>query len=106
MTNHEQENDEIETISILDEEGNEQLFEILLTFDLEQYKKSYVCVAPLEVEDEEEEGDLFVFSYTQDESGEAGRLEPVEDEEEFAACEEVINTFIEAEELEESEDEE
>ncbi|MDF2558487.1 MAG: hypothetical protein K0R71_2315 [Bacillales bacterium] len=98
------ENEEIETISIVDDEGNEQLFEILLTFDLEKYNKSYVCVAPLEVEEEEEEGDIFVFAYTQDESGEAGRLDPVEDEEEFAACEEVINTFIEAEELDETEE--
>lgn len=102
MTNYE--NEEIETISIVDDEGNEQLFEILLTFELEQYNKSYVCVAPLEIENEEDEGDLFVFSYTQDESGEGGRLDPVEDEAEFAACEEVINTFIEAEELEENEE--
>lgn len=92
-----------ELITLIDDNGDETLFEILLTFDLEQFGKSYVVVTPQSPENDEED-ELFVFAYTPDESGEAGKLDAVEDDAEWAACEEIINTFIDSMELEEDEE--
>ncbi len=93
-----------ELITIFDEEGNETLFEILFTFALEEYKKEYVCVIPVGSEEEETDEDdipdIYVFSYVSDETGEAGNLEEVIDEKEWSACEEVVNSVLDAEELE------
>ncbi len=90
-------------ITIISEDGTETLFEILLTFALDEYNKEYVCVTPIGNEDEEENdeevADIFVFSFKPDEDGEQGELEEVVDEAEWASCEEVINAFMDAEEL-------
>ena len=89
-----------ELITIVDDEGKETLFEIVMTFHLDAYEKDYVCAAPVDGEEDEEGlSDLFVFSFVPDESGESGNLEEVVDEAEWAACEEVIDEFLAAEEL-------
>ena len=82
-----------EYITILDEEGNESLYEILFTFESEDFNKSYVLVYPAgTVEDEDVE--LQAFSYTETEEGNAGALQPIETEEEWDMVEEVLNTFL------------
>lgn len=83
-------------ITIIDEDGNEQLHEILLTFELDDYDKQYVVFAPVGTDDEEDL--IHVASYTPDESGEVGTLNDIEDDEEWAMVEEVINTFFDDEE--------
>jgi len=96
MNNHE------ELITIIDDEGKETLFHIVMTFRLDEYNKDYVCVTPVGDEDgEEEEADLFVFSFSPDASGENGSLQEIEDDKEWAACDAVIQEFLEAEELDE-----
>lgn len=90
--NHDHEN-EHEYITILDEEGNESLYEILFTFESEDFNKSYVLVYPAgTIEDEDVE--LQAFSYVEAESGEAGALEPIETDAEWDMVEEVLNTFL------------
>ena len=42
-------------ITIIDENGNEQLHEILLTFELDDYDKQYVVFAPVGNEGDEDE---------------------------------------------------
>ena len=89
---HDHEN-EHEYITILYEEGNESLYEILFTFESEDFKKSYVLVYPAgTIEDEDVE--LQAYSYTESEEGNAGALEPIESDEEWDMVEEVLNTFL------------
>ncbi len=82
-------------ITIIDEDGNEQLHEILLTFELDDYDKQYVVFAPVGTDDEDL---IHVASYIPDESGEVGTLNDIEEDEEWALVEEVINTFFDDEE--------
>jgi len=83
----------------VDEEGNEELHEILFTFDSEDFDKSYVLVFPANAA-EGEEVELQAFSYSEAEGGVEGQLYPIETEEEWDMVEEVLNTFIEDEETE------
>lgn len=90
---HNHENEEHEYITIVDEEGNESLYEILFTFESEDFNKSYVLVYPAGTI-EEEDVELQAFSYVESETGEAGALEPIETDEEWDMVEEVLNTFL------------
>ncbi len=85
-------------ITIIDEDGNEQLHEILLTFDLDDYDKQYVVFAPVGNEGEEDDDLIHVASFIPDETGEVGTLNDIEDDKEWAMVEEVINTFFDDEE--------
>ena len=95
--NNEEEHHDHEHITIVDEHGNEELYEILFTFDSEDFGKSYVLVYPAGIP-EEDEVELQAFSYVENEDGTEGDLEPIETEEEWYMIEEVLNTFIEDEE--------
>ena len=88
-------------LTVVDEEGNELLCEILFTFDSEEYNKSYVVYYPIGAEGDDEELDLHVSAYVPTEDEEGGDLLPVETDEEWDMIEEVINTFLESEEAEE-----
>jgi len=95
-------------LTVIDENGQEILCEILFTFDSEEYGKDYVVYSPLAAEFEDEDGlrDVHVSSYMPAEDGEGGSLEPIEDEQEWAMVEEVVNTFLEDEDEMEVDDEE
>ncbi|WP_088007974.1 DUF1292 domain-containing protein [Indiicoccus explosivorum] len=93
-------------ITIVDEEGNEQLYEVLFTFDSEEFDKSYVLYYPVGAdEDEDGEIEIHAYSFTEragDEASEvSGDLHPVETEEEWDMIEEVLNTFLDDQEEEE-----
>lgn len=94
---HDHDHHDHEHITIVDEHGNEELYEILFTFDSEDFGKSYVLVYPAGIP-EEDEIELQAFSYVENEDGTEGDLEPIETEEEWDMIEEVLNTFIEDEE--------
>lgn len=94
MTEHTHEH---EHITIIDEEGNEVLHEVLFTFDSETYGKSYVLVYPAGIP-EGEEVELQAFSYVENEDGTEGDLLPIETEEEWDMVDEVLNTFLDEEE--------
>jgi uncharacterized protein YrzB (UPF0473 family) len=85
-------------LTMTDEEGNEILYNVLLTFDSEEFEKSYVLIVPAEEpEDEDEEVEVLAYSYTQKEDGSFDELIPVESDEEWDMIEEVFNTdFAEA----------
>ncbi|MGY0837330.1 DUF1292 domain-containing protein [Aerococcus urinaeequi] len=95
---HEHDHEGHDHITIIDEEGNEQLFEILFTFDSEDFGKSYVILYPAGVSDEEGV-ELQAFSYEESEDGFEGQLNPIETEEEWDMVEEVLATFIEDEDM-------
>ncbi len=97
---HEVEEEE-DRIIIPDENGEEHLFDILFSFDVEETDKSYIVVQPVESseeEDEEEEAEVFAFRFDGDLDGEFN-LYPIETDEEWDMVEEMINTFVEEEEL-------
>ncbi|MFC3883030.1 DUF1292 domain-containing protein [Bacillus songklensis] len=86
-------------ITVIDENGNEQLCEVLFTFDSEEFGKSYVLYYPIGSEQEDdEEIEIHASSFTPGENGEDGELQPIESEEEWDLIEEMLNTFLDEEE--------
>ncbi|MEC2078445.1 DUF1292 domain-containing protein [Metabacillus fastidiosus] len=86
-------------ITVIDEDGNEQLCEVLFTFESEEFNKSYVLYYPLGSDnDDEEEMEIHASSFSPSADGEDGELEPIETEEEWDLVEEMLNTFLDEEE--------
>ncbi|HEY0222196.1 DUF1292 domain-containing protein [Lactovum miscens] len=95
---HDQElEDEERLITLIDDEGNEVLFEVVLTIDgKEEFGKSYVLLLPAGLEDDED-AEISVYSFTQNEDGTEGNLTPIPEdaEDEWAMIEDVFNQFQE-----------
>ncbi|MBG9982032.1 DUF1292 domain-containing protein [Aerococcaceae bacterium DSM 111020] len=93
---HNHEHSEDAFITLVDEQGNEALHQVLFTFDSEDFGKSYVILFPVssEEEDEDENIKLQAFSYEESDDEMSGQLHPIETEEEWDMVEEVLNTFI------------
>ncbi|UJF15025.1 DUF1292 domain-containing protein [Jeotgalibaca sp. MA1X17-3] len=87
-----------EHITIVDEDGNEELFEILFTFDSEDFGKSYVLIYPAGAP-EGDEVELQAYAYVENEDGTEGDLQAIETEKEWDMIEEVLNTFMEDEDM-------
>lgn len=100
------ENTERERIVIPDENGDEHLFEVLFTFDVDETGKSYMVLIAVGDEDsDDEEVEVHAFQYTETGEGEDDlQLIPIETDEEWEIVEEMLNTFQEGEEDEEDED--
>lgn len=90
-----------EVITLVDENGNETLFEILLTIDgREEFGKNYVLLVPAGAEEDEEgEIEIQAYSYTENEDGTEGDLLPIPEDAtaEWDMIEEVFNSFIDEE---------
>ncbi|WP_456278180.1 DUF1292 domain-containing protein [Bacillus sp. AK128] len=86
-------------ITVIDENGNEQLCEVLFTFESEEFKKSYVLYYPVGADEDEEDIEIHASSFTAGES-EEGELSPIETDEEWDMIEEMLNTFLDEEEEE------
>ncbi|MGX7348826.1 DUF1292 domain-containing protein [Dolosicoccus paucivorans] len=82
-----------EPITLIDEEGNEALFEVLFTFESKDYNKNYVVVYPAGALDEEDV-ELFAYSYVEQPNGESGELQEIQSDEEWDMIEEVLATFL------------
>lgn len=86
-------------ITIIDENGNEQLCEVLFTFDSDEFEKSYVLYFPVGAEeDDNEEIEIHASSFIPAEEGQDGELMPIESDEEWDLIEEMLNTFLDEEE--------
>ena len=82
-------------ITVVDENGNEQLCEVLFTFDSEEFGKSYVLYYPMGAEeDENEEIEIHASAFTPTEDGQDGELMPIETDEEWEMIEEMLETFL------------
>lgn len=96
--NHDHSHDDHEHITLVDDEGNESLYEILLTVDgQEEFGKNYVLVYPAEVSDEDEV-ELQAYAFTENADGTEGELEEITTDAEWDMIEEVFNTFMSEEE--------
>lgn len=96
-----------ETITIVDEAGNEHVCEVIFTFESADYGKSYVLYHVLGNEDTDEDADIEIHasSFIPTEDGEqGGELLPIEDDAEWAMIEETFNTFVDEQEQEEDEE--
>ena len=88
------EHGETNTITVVDEQGNEQLCEILFIFESDEFGKSYVLYYPLGEEGDDEEIDIHASSFIPNEETGDGELSPIETEEEWDLVEEMLNTFL------------
>ncbi|MCA1021677.1 DUF1292 domain-containing protein [Halobacillus litoralis] len=82
-----------ERIIIPDENGEEHLFEVLFTFDVEKTGHSYIAVIPAEQKDGEE---VEVFAFRFEEKGNEEddlALYQIESDEEWEMVEEMLNTL-------------
>ena len=71
-------------ITLVDDQGNEELFEILFTFTSEDYGKSYVLLYPAAVSDDaDEDGDVT-----------SSDLHEITDDDEWNMVQGVLNTFL------------
>ncbi|AYC29706.1 DUF1292 domain-containing protein [Paenisporosarcina cavernae] len=92
-----------ENITVVDENGNEQLCEVLFTFESEEFEKSYVLYYPVGAdEDEDGEIEIHASAFMPNEDGTDGELLPIETDEEWEMIEEMLNTFLDEEEEEEN----
>ncbi|WP_125607685.1 DUF1292 domain-containing protein [Lapidilactobacillus bayanensis] len=92
--------DEQRQITLVDEDGNEELYEILFTFDSEDFNRSYVLLIPAGAQ-EDEQVDIYPFAYAPDENGDAtsGDLQPIEDDAEWDMVQGVLDVFLHDENL-------
>ncbi|WP_078379596.1 DUF1292 domain-containing protein [Sutcliffiella halmapala] len=82
-------------ITVVDEDGNEQLCEVLFTFESEEFGKSYVLYYPMGAEnDDEDDIEIHASSFVPSEENQEGELQPVETDEEWDMIEEMLNTFM------------
>lgn len=96
---HEHTHEERELITLVDENGAETLFEILLTIDgQEEFGKNYVLLIPASPEEDENgEVEIQAYSYIENEDGTEGDLQPIPEDAtaEWDMIEEVFNSFME-----------
>ncbi|QJD83725.1 DUF1292 domain-containing protein [Cohnella herbarum] len=84
--------EEAEIIYIPDDEGNDEAFEVIMRFELDDgTDRKYLMVVPAE-EDGDEEQEVFAFRY--DEENDEIKLYPIEDQAEWDMVEETFNTLI------------
>ncbi|PBB06814.1 MULTISPECIES: DUF1292 domain-containing protein [Salimicrobium] len=82
-----------EKIVIPDENGEEHLFEVLFTFDVDKTEQSYIAVVPAEQKDNEEV-EVFAFRYEEKEDDDENlSLYQIESDEEWEMVEEMLNTL-------------
>lgn len=95
---HDHNHEDVELITFVDEQGNEELFEVLMEIDgTEEFGKKYVLVFPHGTEDEEV--DTYVYTYTEDENGEKVDFQeiPEDSEAEWEMIDEVVATLFDEE---------
>lgn len=100
MSEHTHDHDhEDRFITLIDDNGNESLFEILITIDgQEEFGKNYVLVMPVDgAEDDNGEVEIQAYSFTENEDGTEGDLQPIpeDSDDEWNMIEEVFNSFME-----------
>lgn len=91
MSKDDMQHEEPEIIYIPDEEGNEEEFEVIMKFEVDNSDAMYMMVVPL-ISENEEEDEVYAFRYEED--GDDLKLYTIEDEEEWNMVEETFNTLM------------
>lgn len=87
-------------ITLVDDNGDETLYDVLFTFKSDDFGKSYILIYPTgKGEDEEVEIQAFALADTDDPSDpQGGELQLIETDEEWDMIESILNTFLGKEE--------
>lgn len=87
-------------ITLIDDQGNEELYEVLFTFHSDDYDKSYVLLYPVAVGDDEDI-EVQAFSYDADDAGDvtSSDLHEIESDDEWNMVQGVLNTFLDDDRL-------
>ena len=87
-------------ITLIDDQGNEELYEILFTFHSDDYDKSYVLLYPAAASDDDEI-EVLAFSYDSDSAGDviSSDLHEIEADDEWNMVQGVLNTFLDDDRL-------
>lgn len=82
-------------ITLIDDQGNEELYEILFTFHSDDYNKSYVLLYPAAV-GYDDDIEVQAFSYDADDAGDvtSSDLHEIESDEEWDMVQGVLNAFL------------
>ena len=80
-------------ITVSDDNGNETLYEVLFTFDSEDYGKSYILLIPAGSEPGDQV-DVLAYSFDSEAEGEDVVLNEIESDEEWDMVEGVLDTFL------------
>ena len=80
-------------ITVSDDNGNETLYEVLFTFDSEDYGKSYILLIPAGSEPGDQV-DVLAHSFDSEAEGEDVDLNEIESDEEWDMVEGVLDTFL------------
>jgi uncharacterized protein YrzB (UPF0473 family) len=87
---------EVDIITISQEDGVEEDFEVVTYFENPSTGIKYVFLVPTSASDEEEQ-DVYPFRYS--ENGDDLVLAPVEDDDEWEMLEEVLQTLLDSEQI-------
>ncbi|WP_295746558.1 DUF1292 domain-containing protein [uncultured Limosilactobacillus sp.] len=82
-----------EVFTLVDEQGNEELYKEALRFQADSNHKWYIVLYPLD-EENSDEVSLQAFSFTDHGDGDDIDLLPIDNDAEWEMVQEVINTFI------------
>ncbi|MGY5622427.1 DUF1292 domain-containing protein [Limosilactobacillus fermentum] len=86
--------DDGEIFTLVDKAGNEELYKEAMRFQSPETGKWYICLYPLDEENDEEVGiQAFAFEEPTSEEDELELL-PIENDAEWEMVQEVLNTFI------------
>ena len=101
--NNEQEKQQI---SLVDEKGNEELYDVLFTFESDDYGKSYILVYPAgKADDEEVNIEAYALPAGDDPMDpQGGDLQLIETDEEWEMVESVLNTLLDTDDGDDEEE--
>ncbi|EKK20918.1 hypothetical protein B808_1232 [Fructilactobacillus florum 8D] len=88
--------EEPEQLTLIDEDGNELLYNELLTFTSDEYQRSYILMYPAE-EEGHDELNIEAYALPKDADPTApsdGELEAINDDKEWEMVQETLNTFL------------
>ncbi|MGM8364665.1 DUF1292 domain-containing protein [Virgibacillus sp. W0181] len=85
--------EEKERIIIPDENGEEHLFEVLFSFEIDELEQTYIALIPAE-QNEDEHVEVYAFRYEEQEDDDDDlALFPIESDEEWDMVEEMLHTL-------------
>jgi uncharacterized protein YrzB (UPF0473 family) len=93
--NHDHEHEEVDQITLTNPDGSEGLYDVIMRIDaMEDFGKNYMLLAESGIPDDEE-ADVYAFSYVENEDGTEGNLEqvPEDADDEWDMIEETFNTI-------------
>ncbi|KRM68387.1 DUF1292 domain-containing protein [Apilactobacillus ozensis] len=91
-----EEQEELQQITMVDNDGNEELYNVLFTFKSDDFGKSYILIYPAgKGEDEEVNIEAYALPKGDDPADpQGGDLKTIDTDEEWDMIESVLNTFM------------